>query len=223
MSDGVSVVIASLDEEAWIADAVRSAIGAGASEVIVADGGSADATIAKARAAGACVIEGERMRARQFNRGAKAAAHGHLIFLHADTRLPARAARSVGEALARFDFGGFRIRFAEDAFRLRVAATMINARTSLTRCPWGDQAQFIRRDRFLSDGGFREIPIMEDYELAVRMKRGGRSVLLPDHVTTSGRRFLERGVLRTAMLNWRIVIRWRLGTDAETLASMYKR
>jgi hypothetical protein len=63
---------------------------------------------------------------------------------------------------------------------------------------------------------------MEDYELAVRMKRVGRTAILREKVTTSGRRFLDRGLIRTAALNWRIVLGFRFGADAETLARLYR-
>ena len=221
MSD-VTVVIPALNEETHIAPTIAAAFSSGAAEVIVSDGGSSDATIVRARAAGARVVDGQRMRARQLNAGAEAATQEHLIFLHADTLLPDGAARLASEALSQFDFGGFRLRFAEDGRRLRLAAALINARTALTRCPWGDQAQFIRRDRFFSTGGFREIPLMEDYDLAVRMKRTGTTVVLPATVTTSGRRFLEHGFVRTVALNWSIVIAWRFGANPETLARWYR-
>ncbi|HXG57459.1 MAG TPA: glycosyl transferase, partial [Thermoanaerobaculia bacterium] len=119
-------------------------------------------------------------------------------------------------------FGGFRLRFSEPHPKLRLAAALINLRTSITRCPWGDQAQFIRRDDFLAGGGFREIPIMEDYELAVRMKRAGRTAIVPLTVQTSGRRFLEKGLLRTAAINWRIIAAWRFGADPDELARLYR-
>jgi hypothetical protein len=163
------------------------------------------------------------MRARQLNLGAHAALHDALIFLHADTNLPAGAAQAVEEALRGADFGGFRIAFFETSRKLCFVAAMINLRASLTRCPWGDQAQFIRREEFLKRGGFLEIPLMEDYELAIRMKRAGRSVLLPLAVTTSGRRFLRQGVIRTAAHNWRTIIRYRMGTDIDALARSYRR
>jgi hypothetical protein len=169
------------------------------------------------------VVLGEKMRSRQLNRGAEAASQNALIFLHADTLLPANAAPAVTQALERAAFGGFLLRFAEKSVRLRLAERAINLRTRLTRCPWGDQAQFIRRDAFLRDGGFREIPIMEDYDLAVRRKRAGRTLILPLHVTTSGRRFLQKGVLRTALINWRIVAKFRMGTDADELALLYRK
>ncbi|HXH39284.1 MAG TPA: TIGR04283 family arsenosugar biosynthesis glycosyltransferase [Thermoanaerobaculia bacterium] len=220
----VTVVIPTLNEEEWIAGAIESAFAAGAEEVIVADGGSVDRTPALATNAGARLLPCEPMRARQMNRGASAASCDVLIFLHADSRLPAGAAEEVEGALARgADFGGFRIAFAEDAGKLRVAAALINLRSGITRCPWGDQAQFIRRDVFLRLFGFLEIPLMEDYELALRMKRRGRSVLLPMTVTTSGRRFLRKGVIRTAAHNWRTVVRYRMGADIAALARSYRK
>ena len=213
----MSVVIAALNDEQWIGAAVDSAHAAGAAEVIVSDGGSIDKTGDIAAAHGARVMTSPPMRSRQFNAGAKLATHDAIIFLHADTTLPAGAAAAVSDALTRFEFGGFRISFAERAFKLRIVAALINLRTRITRCPWGDQAQFIHKSKFT---GFREIPLMEDYELATRMKE--RATLLPIAVRTSGRRFLEKGVLRTAWINWSIVAQWRRGVDAESLARTYR-
>ena len=207
------------------AGAVASAFRAGASEVIVADAGSTDRTTALAAEEGAKVLPCSGPRARQLNEAAKIATNDALIFLHADTQLPEGAARAVVEALAEgaVVFGGFRIAFLEPDRSLRTVASMINFRTGLTRCPWGDQAQFMRREIFLRMGGFREIPLMEDYDLALRMKRQGRTVILPEVVSTSGRRFLNKGVLRTAAINWSIIIRFRLGADPEKLAAWYRR
>lgn len=216
----VTVIIATLNEEEWIAGAIESAYAAGAAEVIVVDGGSADRTLRRATGAGARLLLSEPMRSRQLNLGADAASHQSLIFLHADTRLPAGAAEAVEEALHGADFGGFRVAFAEPAPKLRIAAALINLRTTLTRRPWGDQAQFVRRETFLSMGGFLEIPLLEDYDFARRMKR---RVLLPMTVTTSGRRFLRKGVLRTAMHNWRTIIRYRAGADIDDLARSYRK
>src|SRR4051794_13573338 len=116
----VTVVIPALNEEEWIEAAVRSAFDAGANEVIVADGGSTDRTARLATAAGARILLSEPMRARQMNAAAGVAQSEYLIFLHADTLLPAGAAAAVMNANA--DFGGFRIAFAESEWKLRVAA-----------------------------------------------------------------------------------------------------
>jgi len=210
----VTVVIAARNEERWIGASVLSAFGAGAEEVLLVDGGSSDGTREIARFAGATVVESEPMRARQFNRGAEIARGDAIVFLHGDTMLPAGAAAAVSAALERHDLGGFRISFAEPSIRLRIAAFLINLRTRITRATWGDQAQFVRRGT-----RFREIPLMEDYELARRMKR---RVVLPLAVVTSGRRFLAKGLLRTAALNWAIVLAWRTGVSPERLARWYR-
>lgn len=218
----VSVIIPALDESERIAATIDSAFAAGAAEVIVADGGSRDTTTDIALARGARVIRDERIRARQLNRGAAEARHEILLFLHADTRLPAGAADTVAEALeSGFVFGGFRVTFAEPG--LRHVAFLINLRTRISRAPWGDQAQFVRRETFVSSGGFADLPIMEDYDLARRMKRLGRTVLLPLHVETSGRRFMARGALRTAALNWWIILCFHLGVSPQTLAQWYRK
>jgi rSAM/selenodomain-associated transferase 2 len=214
----VSVVIAARNEERHVGAAIDSAFAAGAAEVIVADGASSDRTRLIARERGAVIIECEAFRARQLNRGAALAKGDAIIFLHADTTLPAGACAAVAAALADgAEFGGFRIRFAEDLFRLRYVAFMINSRTRVTRQPWGDQAQFARRASF---PGFREIPLMEDYDLARRMKR---RVLLPLAVTTSGRRFLDRGVIRTSIINWLLIAAFHLGVSPARLAAWYRR
>jgi rSAM/selenodomain-associated transferase 2 len=218
----VSVIIPALDEEERIGATIDAAFAAGAAEVIVADGGSRDGTIAIAAACGARIVTGECVRARQLNRGARDAQHDALLFLHADTLLPAVAADAVTRALdSGAVFGGFRIAFLEPG--LRRVAFMINLRTRITRAPWGDQAQFARRDAFLGAGGYADLPIMEDYELARRMKRAGRVDVLPLTVETSGRRFVRKGVLRTTALNWLIITSFHLGVSPERLARWYRR
>ncbi len=213
----VSVIIPTFNEEVRIGATIDAAWAAGASEILVSDGGSTDATVAIATERGVRVIAGESMRACQLNRAANAAEHDILIFLHADTLLPAGAAGAVTGAIEDgFTCGGFQLEFAEGGPRLGCVAFMINTRTRLTRAPWGDQAQFFRRDAF---PGYPELPIMEDYALSRQMKR---AVILPLKVRTSGRRFLRKGVIRTSVLNWTIILGWHLGIAPERLAAWYR-
>ncbi len=211
----VSAIIPTLNEEARIAATIDAARAAGVDEVIVADGGSSDATVAIAQSHGARIVTGERIRARQLNRGAAAASGDFLIFLHADTLLPLGAANAIIDANR--DCGGFLVEFIEPGWRLRYVAFMINARTRLTRGPWGDQAQFFRRDAF---PGYPELPIMEDYVVARAMKN---AAILPLRVRTSGRRFLTKGVIRASCLNWTIITAYHLGVSPERLARWYRR
>jgi rSAM/selenodomain-associated transferase 2 len=222
MTAGVSVVIPSLNEERWVERSIVSAFAAGASEVVVADGGSSDDTIRVARSAGAGVVDTERMRACQMNAGFDATSGEVVCFLHADTFLPPGACQAMLRSVERgAEFGGFLLRFSERDARLAFAAFMINLRTRLTRAPWGDQAHFFRRDAFLSAGRYAAIPIMEDYEMARRMKRRRRPDVVSMTVTTSGRRFLELGLVATAITNWRIVLAWHMGVAPEELRRLY--
>jgi rSAM/selenodomain-associated transferase 2 len=222
MSVRVSVVIPTRNEESWIETSVRSAFDAGAADVVVSDGGSTDTTTARARALGAAVIDCEGIRSHQLNSGFDSTSGEVVCFLHADTRLPAGACSAISEAVTKErTFGGFLLRFAESDARLTLAALMINMRTRITRAPWGDQAQFVLRDAFEDAGRFAGISIMEDYDMALRMKQRTRPVILRQKVVTSGRRFLELGVLRTALTNWRIVIAWHRGVPADRLRKMY--
>ena len=211
----VSAIIPTLNEETRIAATIDAARAAGVDEIIVADSGSTDATLAIAEARGARVIAGERMRAKQLNRGASEATGDVLIFLHADTLLPRGAADAVRNANA--DCGGFLVEFLEPGWRLRYVAFMINRRTRLTRAPWGDQAQWFRRDAF---PGYPEMPIMEDYALSRTMKN---AAVIPLKVRTSGRRFLAKGVIRTSAINWFIIAAYHLGVSPERLAAWYRR
>jgi uncharacterized protein len=213
--NGVSVIIPTLNEEAHLGATIDAAFAAGAAEVLVCDGGSSDATLAIAAQHGARVIAGERRRARQLNRGAAEARHDWLLFVHADTLLPAGACAAVTQSNA--DFGGFLIDFVEPGWRLRYVAFMVNIRTKFTRAPWGDQAHFARRSAF---PGYPDYPLMEDYELARRMRR--RAAILPLRVRTSGRRFLNKGVVWTSIVNWTIVLAYHCGVPPERLAQWYR-
>jgi rSAM/selenodomain-associated transferase 2 len=225
MKTSLAVIIPTVNEETRVADAIRSAAAAGADEVVVVDGASSDGTVAAALAAGARVlISSGPLRARQLNEGAAASGSDVFLFLHADTLLPENAGQEVRRSIKEgAEFGAFSIGFLENRRRLRIAAWLINARSRIRFSPWGDQAQFIRREAFLEVGGFREIPLMEDLDLAARMRRRGKVVLLGTRALTSGRRFARLGVLRTMIMNWILIAAFRCGVDPERLARIYRR
>src|SRR5207302_5611817 len=117
----VTVIIPTLNDEDWLAEAIDSAFAAGAAEVIVADAASVDRTPRIAKAHSARLLLAEGPRARQLNAAVQAAAHDNLVILHADTRLPAGAAEAVAAALREVAFGGLRIAFIEPSMRLKIA------------------------------------------------------------------------------------------------------
>ncbi len=222
----VSVVVPVLDEAAGLPALLDHLAGLpGRFEVIVADGGSRDGTSALARGhrVGATVLATPPGRARQMNAGAAAADGELVVFLHADTRLPADAYASLVAALADFGVGGgnFALRFdGEDRFsRVLGAWYAVQRRGGVY---YGDSALWLRASVFAALGGYRELPIMEDYDLVRRLERRGRTACLPGPAVTSARRWRAFGVRRT-VLSW-VVIRWLylVGVAPERLARMYR-
>ena len=192
-------------------------------EVIVVDGGSRDATIQRARLRADRVISAPRGRALQMNAGAEKAAGDVLLFLHADTRLPADADHVVLNGLARSGraWGRFSVKIEGRHPLLLVVGLLMNIRSRLSGIATGDQAIFVKREAFRAAGGFPPIPLMEDMALCKRLKRVSRPLCLRQRVVTSGRRWEQNGVLPTILLMWRLRLAYFFGSDPTELARQY--
>ena len=217
----LSIVLPVLDEAQRIGAALEALapLRERGHEVIVADGGSTDGTLQLAEGRCDRLVAGARGRALQMNAGAGAATGDVLLFLHADTRLPARADDFIFVALATSLWGRFDVEIEGRHRLLKVIACAMNARSRLTGIATGDQAIFVRRDAF---AGYPEIPLMEDIALSKQMKRRAAPACLHARVTTSGRRWESRGVLRTIVLMWRLRLLYFLGARPERLARLYE-
>ncbi len=192
-------------------------------ELIVVDGGSRDETVALCRAAGCQVLTGPRGRARQMNAGAAGAQGDVLLFLHADTQLPAQADELIDRALRRGAlWGRFDVRIQGRSPMLPLIAALMNLRSRGSGIATGDQAMFVRRDLFRRLGGFADQPLMEDIELSRRLRALGRPACLRQPVCTSGRRWDTHGVWRTIWLMWRLRWRYWRGVSPELLAREYR-
>lgn len=218
----ISVVIPALNEAANIKACVQSAL-PGAAEVLVVDGGSSDHTVEQATAAGARVLRSPKGRAVQMNRGAWMAQSEYLVFLHADSRLPTGYADAVRSALESSSAGAFELQIAAEEFGYRMIEWSVRLRSRWFQRPYGDQALFVSRTRFLESGGFSHIPIMEDLEWVKRMTRKTRFALLPDTVDVSARRWQRLGIVRTTMRNQGILIAAMLRVPYWHLAEWYRR
>ena len=212
----ISVVIPVLNEHQSLPGLLRHLLAQpGSHEIIVADGGSTDGTIeAFAAFHGVKLVTCPRGRGAQMNTGARAAQGDVLLFLHADTRVPAGALARLEGLLRRNDSiqaGAFRHSFAPADWRLRLVSFGNNLRCRLSRVYFGDQGIFVRRTAFDRAGGFPEVPILEDVILCERLRRFTRGVLLDETVTTDSRRFLQHGVWRTTLRGVLILCRHRFG------------
>lgn len=222
----LSVIVPALDEAAALPAALAAAapLRRRGHEVIVVDGGSSDETREAARSDADRVLEAQRGRARQMNAGAAAATGDVLLFLHADTLLPPDADACIRRALeSGRAWGRFDVRIGGASPALAVVAWLMNARSRATGIATGDQAMFVRRDAFERAGGFPQIALMEDIVLSCALKRVSRPACLRERVTTSGRRWEERGIARTVLLMWWLRLQFFLGADPARLARSYER
>ena len=192
-------------------------------EVVVVDGGSSDDGPEQLRHAGFQVVPAPRGRARQMNAGAQATNASRLLFLHADTRLPAGADDQVRAALSPStgDWGRFDVRIEGHSRMLPMVAWFMNHRSRLTGIATGDQGLFMTRTAFEQVGGFPDQPLMEDVEICKRLKQISAPVCLKHRVTTSGRRWDTRGSWRTIWLMWQLRWAYWRGTPADQLAERY--
>jgi rSAM/selenodomain-associated transferase 2/rSAM/selenodomain-associated transferase 1 len=191
-------------------------------ERIVVDGGSTDDTIAIAQQHGATVVSAPRGRGSQLNAGAAMSRGEVLLFLHADTRLPATFATEIWSLLTDdVAFGAFRLAIDRSTLSLRVIQAGANWRSRWRGIAYGDQAMFIRSARFFQAGGFRNWPLMEDYEFSRRMRRQGKVAISSQAVSTSSRRWTNKGAVRTTFLNQCFVAAFRMGVSPERLSQWY--
>ncbi|MEW6687888.1 MAG: TIGR04283 family arsenosugar biosynthesis glycosyltransferase [Pseudomonadota bacterium] len=216
----LSIIVPVLDEATVIVRTLTALapLRARGHEVIVADGGSEDASRSLAEPLADRVIIAPRGRARQMNAGAAAASGEGLLFLHADTVLPDAADRLVSDALKEKPWGRFDVSIEGGSRLLAVVAFFMNWRSRLTGIATGDQAIFVRRADFR---GFPDMALMEDIAFSKAMRRRSPPACLRARVRTSGRRWERGGVLRTVLLMWRLRLAYSLGAAPDELARRY--
>jgi len=192
-------------------------------EIIVVDGGSSDGSLDSVAALVDISCRTEPGRGGQMNCGARLASGQVVLFLHADTLLPAAADSLIESGLAETgaDWGRFDVQFSNGAMVFRLIAAMMNLRSAITKVCTGDQALFIRRQLFAQIKGFAELPLMEDVEITKRLRRKFLPLRIKVPVITSSRRWEQQGVFKTITLMWLLRLRYFLGADPHKLAHIY--
>jgi len=197
----------------------------GGCEIIVIDADPDGTTINAIRSDNVITTVSDPGRAKQMNAGAALARGEMIVFLHADTKLPAGTFERIEEVLQNRQFvaGAFDLAIDSTNFLVRFIAAVARIRSRLTRIPYGDQAIFMRKEYFEKIGRFREIPLMEDVDLMRRIKRKRDKIcILPQQVTTSARRWQTEGIGYTTIRNIILVTLFCLGVSPDRLARFYR-
>ncbi len=217
----LSVVIPTLNAAAWLPGAL-AALGDGADEVVVCDGGSEDDTARITARLGARIVTAPRGRGTQLAAGIAAARGDFLLLLHADTRLAdgwaevARRFMAAGTARA----GYFRFALASDDPRARRLERLVAWRCRWLGLPYGDQGLLIPRALLDAVGGVRPLPLMEDVDLARRIGRR-RLVALAADATTSAARWERDGWRRRSARNLLCLSLYLCGVPPAVIARVY--
>jgi rSAM/selenodomain-associated transferase 2 len=220
----VSVVIPTLDEAGTIVATLRRLARQGADEVVVADGGSGDGTVALAWGEGVRVVAAPRGRGSQQNRGAAATSGEILLFLHADCWLEPGALAALRRYVAdhpRVPGGCFRMRVDADEPLFRAIDAAAHLRAGVLGVPYGDQGIFATRRSFEHVGGFPEVALLEDVILSLNLRRLGRLALLPARIHVSPRRWRHQGLIRQTLRNWCLTLSAACGIPPQVLSRFY--
>ena len=220
----VSIIVPVLNEASTITSFLAMASALGAHELIVADGGSTDATQSIAVSSGAKLVVSAPGRGPQMNLGAAAATGDVLLFLHSDVRLKPGALQILVKSLesSRKKGGIFDVYFDGDDWIARAFNRIYHWRRYLGIF-YGDAGIFVRREVFREMGGFKPYPIMEDYEFGRRLFGwGGRMAMLAEPIFVSDRRWRKAGLRRTVYVWFLIQTAYSLGYPAERLGWIYR-
>ena len=211
-----------------LAEAERTGLSGG---LILADGGSSDATMTIAQRAGARIVTGARGRGAQLAGGAQAASSfassdDWYLFLHADTRpapgWSAPVQRFIEDNATRNRAGYFQFALDDVSPAARRLERAVAWRCKVFALPYGDQGLLISRRAYEVVGGFKPWPLFEDVDLVRRLGRR-RLQALPVRAVTSAERFVTDGYRRRSRRNLSLLARYFMGASPHDLAKAYRK
>ena len=187
-------------------------------EVIICDGVSHDNSVEIASCFPCQIVHSDAGRATQMNFASKIARGQFLLFLHADSNLPEDFDDHIR---AGTKWGFFRLRLIAKAIPFRIIESTINLRTRLTRIAGGDQGLYFDRQFFESLEAYPQIPLMEDIAICKTARRLARPNIIDSPISSSGRRWQSRGIVKTILLMWTLRLAYWLGVDPGKLHRIY--
>ena len=187
-------------------------------EIIVVDGDSSDETINVVRRFNIRLITSNVGRATQMNAGAREAKGNRLYFLHVDCKPPINFENLI--LSSEFQAGSFRMKFENRHWMLTFCAWF--TRFNWQICRGGDRSLFVDKLIFEKLAGFKDIPIMEDYEIVNRLLVDGQFVVLHDSLTSSARMYEKHGIVWLQLVYAYIHLLWFFGANEIALKTKLK-
>lgn len=193
-------------------------------EVLFIDGGSSDKTkeiLHELSYFGySYYLSPKKGRANQMNYGAKVSKGDILWFVHADSVLQKDVIEKI--LACPTEVGCLKIKFYPNSFLMRLNSIVSNMRAGITNLAFGDQGLFLTKEVFNKIGGYKDMPIMEDYKISEDLSAAGYKIFLIDsHITTSTRRY-KGHTSKTMWQMQKYQKMYRRGVPVEEIAKMYR-
>ena len=217
-----SIIVPVYNEESTIREILAALQYNDGLEVIVADGGSSDKTVEFVKQYPVKVIQCVKNRAIQMNEGAKRSRGDSLLFLHADCLVERGSLEEISDCLNNGYIGGcLSQRITSDKMIYRFIEASGNIRANISKIFYGDQAIFVKKDKFLKLGGFDNVALFEDALFSKKLKKEGRVRVLDNKVFISPRRWEKNGIMKTTFINWLLTLGFMLGMPLDILKRIY--
>lgn len=226
----LSVVIPTLDSKDSLVQTINTlydGIISVPGEVIVVDGGSFDNTLAIAETMKLKVVLSEPGRGIQLSQGAQSATGEWLLFLHSDTKLSIGWGKEVmkfieSNSKTKPKAAAFRYKLDDNTVSAKIMEFFVSIRSNLMGLPWGDQGLLISRKHYSQIGGYKNLPIMEDVNIVLRIGFL-RIKILPVYAVTSAIRYKQDGYLFRCSQNFLCILGYAAGISPQRLAKFYNR
>ncbi len=230
----ISAIILAYNEEEFIEQIIaelKKQVYGGEVEIILVDGGSTDKTVILAEAQMIKIARySQKGKAVQMNHAANISTGELLFFVHADMKFPSNIFSSIAKVIREgFVGGGFANIFDSNNKKIKRLGSLLNFRFFDKREQsdkgkfYGDNGIFVLKKTFIKIGGFKEIPIMEDYDFSNRLSKAYKTIKINNPViTVSARRHKKAGFIKTR-LQWVLIKKlYKLGLSPHFLTKLYR-
>ncbi len=194
------------------------------SEILIIDSESKDKTEDIASIYGTRFYKvKERNRGLQLNFGAEKAKGEWLFFIHADSKLKFNWSKEIKSKISRNSNYIYYFNFKIDnkLLKYRLLELFVNLRCQFFKSPYGDQGILIHKRKYSDLGGFKSIPLMEDFDFIRRIKDRKNLRCLKTSIYTNSRKWENKNIIWQSFKNWQLRRLWLKGKPLNEIYKIY--